>query len=528
MFSLRIATLACITALPIAAGTCEDLAKLALPNTTIQAAQPQPEGSFTPPEGKTFEKMPAFCRVVGLLAPSKDSNIQFEVWLPASGWNQKFQGIGNGGFAGAINFDGMADSLKHGYASASTDTGHHSREGIDGSWALGHPEKITDFGYRAIHETTATAKAVIRSYYGSAPRHSYFNSCSNGGRQALMEAQRYPADYDGIVAGAPANYWTHLMAGGAYAESMLLADSANYISSKKLPAIEAAALAACDAIDGVKDGVIDDPRQCHFNPEVLLCKGAETDECLTEPQIVTLKKIYGGPHDSKGHAIFPGYAIGGQSGIAGWAPWITGFSPGKSAMAAFGTAFFQDFVYDDPSWSLTKFDAERDSKTADSRMASYLNAIDPDLKPFQQRGGKLLLYHGWDDPAIPAENTIDYYESVVSKMGAKTVDSFVKLYMAPGVQHCVGGPGPDSFGQLGVDSGDADHDVDTAVKRWVEQGVAPGTILAVKYKTNFNPASGVVRSRPLCPYPLAEHYKGSGSTDDAANFTCEKSSLGSH
>jgi feruloyl esterase len=335
-----------------------------------------------------------------------------------------------------------------------------------------------------------------------------------------MEAQRYPADYDGIIAGAPANYWTHLLTGGAYAEYVLLSDSANYISTKKLPAIEAAALQACDAIDGVKDGVIDDPRQCHFDPEVLLCKGPETDACLTESQIVALKKIYAGPHDSKGHPIFPGYAIGGQSGMAGWAPWITGFAPGKSALAAFGSAFFQDFVYDDASWSFKKFDAERDSKAADAKMASYLNATDPDLKAFEQHGGKLLIYHGWDDPAIPSENSIHYYESILSKMGTKTAGSFVRLYMVPGMQHCLGGPGPDNFGQLGVDSGDADHDIDTALKRWVEQGVAPGPIVAVKYKTEFNPKSGVVRTRPLCPYPQAEHYTGSGSIDDAANFTC--------
>jgi feruloyl esterase len=521
MFSLRNFVLACLAlTAPAAAATCDDLAKLALPNTTIQAAQPQLAGSFTPPEGKAFENMPAFCRVVGVLAPSKDSNIQFEVWLPASGWNQKFQGVGNGGFAGTINFSQLADALKHGYATASTDTGHHSREGIDGSWALGHPEKIADFGYRAMHETAVTAKAIIHAYYGSAPQHSYFNSCSNGGRQALMEAQRYPADYDGIVAGAPANYWTHLLAGGSYVEHALLADSASYISTKKLPAIEAAALEACDTIDGLKDGLIDDPRQCHFVPEAMLCKGPETDACLTEPQIVTLKKIYAGPHDSKGHPIFPGYAMGAESGMAGWGVWITGLSPGKSALAGFGTAFFQDFVYDDPNWSLTKFEAERDTKAADSKMASYLNATDPDLKAFQQRGGKLLMYHGWDDPAIPAENSIHYYESVVSKMGAGTAASFLKLYMAPGVQHCLGGPGPDSFGQLSVDSGDADHDIDTAVKRWVEQGIAPGPIVAVKYKINFNPKSGIVRSRPLCPYPQVEHYKGSGSIDDAANFTC--------
>ncbi len=503
-----------------AAPNCGDLAKLHLSNTSITSAVEVPAGSFQPPEGTAIRKVVPFCRVIGVLTPSSDSNIQFEVWLPLSGWNGKFQGIGNGGFAGTISFGGLADAVNNGYATASTDTGHHSLDGTNGDWAMGHPEKIKDFGYRAIHETTTTGKALTKAFYGEAPKRSYFDSCSNGGRQALMEAQRFPADYDGIIAGAPANFWTHLLSGGAYAEQALLQDPASYISAKKLPAIEAAALAACDALDGVKDGVIDDPRACHFDPGQLLCQGAETDACLTAPQIMALKKIYAGPHNSKGEAVFPGYAIGGQTGPGGWAPWITGFSPGKSAMFAFGAGFFRNFVYDDPKWDPRNFNVDRDVPEADQKMAEFLNATDPNLRKFKDRGGKLILYHGWDDPAIPAVNTVNYYNSVVAKMGAREVSQFVRLYMVPGMQHCGGGPGPDAFGQMSPAPGDASNDIDAAVKQWVENSRSPGPMVATHYKSDLKPDSGVLRTRPLCPYPQVAKWKGSGSTDDAANFEC--------
>ena len=293
-----------------AAPDCEPLSKLALPGATITEARSVPAGAFTPPEGKPIPDLPSFCRVAGVIKPSSDSNIQFEVWMPASGWNGKFQGIGNGGFAGSISYAGLAGAVRHGYATASTDTGHHA-SGTDAGWALNHPEKIVDFGYRAIHETAAKAKAIIHAFYGEAPRRSYFSSCSNGGRQALMEAQRFPDDYDGIIAGAPANFWTHLLTQAAWDIQATMQDPAAYIPAAKIPAIEAAALAACDALDGVKDGVLDDPSKCHFDPSQLLCKGPESDACLTAPQVGALKKIYAGPRDSKGRQIMPGFSPGG-------------------------------------------------------------------------------------------------------------------------------------------------------------------------------------------------------------------------
>ena len=506
-----------LTATSAAAATCESLASLHRPAMTIAIAQSVPAGSFTPPKARPIASLPAFCRVVGVLKPSGDSEINFEVWLPAANWNTKFQGVGNGGFAGSIGYEEMAAALRRGFATASTDTGH-SGTATDAKWALGHHEKIVDFGYRALHETTAAAKAISGAFYGDAPQRSYFSSCSNGGREALMEAQRYPADYDGIVAGAPAYFWTHLLTTAAW-DMNAVNDPAAYIPAAKLPAIEAAALEACDALDGVKDGVIDNPARCHFDPAVLQCKDADSNTCLTAPQVAALKKIYSGPVNSKGEHVFPGFSPGGAPGITGWVGWVTGMSPGQSLQYAFGSNFFRYMVFDDANWDFKNFNVDRDTKVADDKMAGILNATDPDLKRFKDRGGRLIIYHGWSDAAIPPTSSIDYYQSVAAKMGAKQTADFVRLFMVPGMQHCGGGPGPNVFGQTSAPEGDAQHDVNRALEHWVEDGVAPSQIIAAKYK-GATPSSGVARTRPLCAYPQVAEWTGSGSTDEAANFVC--------
>ncbi|MFY9728225.1 MAG: tannase/feruloyl esterase family alpha/beta hydrolase [Bryobacteraceae bacterium] len=510
---------AAFSAFPLGARSCEALAQLALPQTTITTAVSMTAGDFTPPGGRPLHSLPAFCRVAGTIRPSADSNIQFEVWMPASGWNGKFHGAGNGGFAGDINYAEMASVIGHGYAAASTDTGHKASF-IDAGWALGHPEKVTDFGYRAIHETAGKAKAIIGAFYGSGPRHSYFTSCSNGGREALMEAQRFPDDYDGILAGAPANFWTHLLVMAIADSQAMLADSGSYIPASKLPAIQAAALAACDRLDGVEDGIIENPPSCRFDPAVLLCKGSDSDSCLTLAQLAALQKIYRGPRSSKGVQVFPGYSPGGEAEPGGWGVWITGAAPERSLMFLFGTHYFQDMVFADPAWDFRTFQLERDTAVSDRKMSSVLNATDPDLRRFQARGGKLILYHGWSDAAIPAANTVDYYRSVLSKMGAASSGGFIRLFMVPGMQHCGGGSGPDVFGQFGGGSGDPQDDMTAALERWVERGVAPERIVATKYKNAAEPTSGVVRTRPLCAYPLIARWKGSGSADDASSFRC--------
>jgi len=499
-------------AAPAVAATCEGLAALSLPHTTIAKTEAVPAGEFKPPAGAA-QKVPAFCRVTGTLKPSTDSDIRFEVWLPEK-WNGKFEGEGNGGFAGQINYAGLAAAVRAGSATASTDTGHEAG-GTDASWALGHPEKATDFGYRAIHETTVAGKAITKAFYGDNAKRSYFSSCSNGGRQALMEAQRFPEDYDGIIAGAPANYWTHLLSNAVYLVQATMADAASYIPAAKLPAIESAALAACDANDGVKDGVIDIPNRCQFKPASLECKGADSDSCLTAPQVKALEKILGGLPAANGEKGFPGYVVGGITGPGGWSAWITGGAPGQSLMFAFGTNFFKNVVFDNAQWDWRTFQLPRDLRVADDKEAGTFNATNPDLSRFQARGGKLILYHGWSDAAISPLNAIDYYHGVQAKMGTKA-DGFVRLFMVPGMQHCGGGPGPNVFGQNGDGPGEPERDIHAALEKWVDGGAAPAKIVATKYKS-----PGVVeRTRPLCPYPQTAHYKGSGSTDDAANFEC--------
>jgi hypothetical protein len=506
--------------MPALAATCENLSALTLPNTTISLAEARPAGPFNPPGGKPVPGMPAFCRVTGTIKPAADSDIRFEVWMPAQGWNGKFQGVGNGGYAGSIAYPSLIDAVRNGYATASTDTGHQDGT-TSAQWALNHPEKVTDFGYRAIHETAVLAKAIVSAFYGEGPRKSYFNSCSNGGRQALMEAQRYPADYDGIIAGAPANYWTHLLSSAAFGTKTMLAEPGSYLPPSKLPAIQAAVTAQCDALDGSKDGVIENPLACHFDPSVLQCKGEESDSCLTVHQLATLKSVYAGMKNSKGDLLMPGLSPGGEAEQGGWGSWVTGPGPEKSQMSAYGPQFMKNMVYNDASWQFQKFDVDRDVKAADDRLAKILNSTDPDLGAFQKRGGKLLLYHGWADAAIPAVNAINYYDSVVRKMGAAKTQEFVRLYMVPGMQHCAGGASATMFGQLSTPDGDRFHSLDAALEAWVEQGSAPGEIIASKRK-NADPNSEVLKTHPLCPWPQVAKYKGAGSMDDAANFSCSK------
>jgi feruloyl esterase len=524
MITRRVLLSISFLAAPLAAATCDSLVGLKLPNTTITSAQTVAAGAFTLPPGvpaspfgaPSFKKLPDFCRVEGVIQPSSDSHIEFEVWMPAFGWNGRYHGEGNGGFAGSINYGALADSVLNGYASSSTDTGHKG-DATDARWALGHTEKIVDFGYRAVHETAENSKAIIHEFYGEDLKHSYFSSCSNGGRQALMEAQRYPADYDGIIAGAPAASFTHIIASFTWDLQAAEVDPASYIPAGKYSAIEAAVVAACDARDGVKDGVIDDPTKCGFKPATLLCKGADSAACLTPPQVTALEKIYAGPRNSKGEQVYPGFLPGGQSGPAGWGLWVTGAAPGKSLQYAFATQGGANLIYQNAAWDFRAFNLDHDVKIADDTMGGRLNAVDPNLKPLKDRGGKLIIYHGWNDPALAPLATINYYQSVVAKMGQKPTADFVRLYMVPGMQHCGGGPGPDSFGATpgGPSLPDSKHNMSAALEGWVEKGTPPGSIVATKYT-----AGNAVRTRPLCPYPQVARYSGSGSIDHAASFTC--------
>ncbi len=493
------------------AADCASLAKLALPDTTIVSAEAVTSGALTTPYGEALEKLPAFCRVSGILHPTSDSHILFEVWLPEKDWNHKLLGTGNGGFAGTIYYKQMAGYLQRGYATAGSDSGHQA-DAQDASWAYHHPEKVVDFGYRALHLTTGDAKRVIETYYGLTPTKSYFDSCSDGGREALMEAQRYPEDYDGILAGAPANYWTHLVSSGLDLSKALATDPGAYISSMKLPAITAAVLAECDAKDGLKDGILNDPRACHFDPGTMLCKNGDALTCLTAPQVAWLKGIYSGGHLSDGTLIFPGLMPGDEAGA--WKAWVIGEAPGGSNYVQ---NYFRYIVLGDPTWNALTADVDASVKAADAKTAQQLNSTDPDLSKFAARGGKLILYHGWNDPAISPLNTISYYQSVGNTMGAEKEASFVSLYMVAGMEHCAGGPGPSAFGQLGIPtSKEQPFGVFTALEEWVENGKAPGRIVATKYSLAQKP----VMTRPICPYPQEPRYNGAGDPNDAGSFAC--------
>jgi feruloyl esterase len=531
LLALAIITGAC-SATAQTANTCAALAKLALPNTKITAAEEIKAGAYRPTssadgegdpaDAAIYQKLPAFCRVAAVLAPSNDSEIKIEVWLPVSGWNGKFRGQGNGGFAGVIDRRNLAVAVSLGYASGGTDTGHEA-SGIDARWALNHPEKITDFGNRAVHEMTLKSKAIVEAYYGGAAKRSYFASCSDGGREALMEAQRFPTDYDGILAGAPANNWSHLLTNAVVNAKALTATPASYIPASKIPAISAAVLAACDKIDGVADGIVSDPQHCRFDPAAMLCKGADSDSCLTAPQIAAMKQLYAGSHDASGKLIFPGYVPGAEEGGNGWGSWIFGPTANQSAMYLFGTGYFSNMVYSDPKWDYKSFNTDEGLKAAMDRTSVALDSTNPDLKAFVKRGGKLILYHGWNDPAISALNTINYYEAMLKTTGTAEATAAVRLYMAPGVQHCAEGPGPDRFGQGGASpespATDPEHNMYAALEQWVESAKAPETIIATKF-AGEGEARHVTMTRPLCPYPQAAKYKGSGDSNDAANFTC--------
>lgn len=405
-----------------------------------------------------------------------------------SGWNGKLQAVGNGAWAGTISYPALATALAAGYAAASTDTGH---EGNNATFITDHPEKVVDFAYRAVHEMTAASKAIIAAYYGDGPQYAYWNGCSTGGRQALAEAQRYPADYDGIVAGAPANYVTRLQGSQVWTAAMTHKDEAGYIPPSKYGLIHKAVLDQCDALDGVKDGVIEDPTRCKFDPKILECKGEGTESCLTRPQVDLARKIYSGPGSG-----FVGLEPGSEMG---WAT-LSGPKPMDLAVETYKYLVFQD-----PKWDYLSFNPETDFNRAEKTIGSLMNSIDPNLKPLFAHGGKLLQYHGWADPGIPPGSSVNYYKSVVERMGGKAkVDDSYRLFMVPGMGHCGGGDGASTF------------DMVSALDQWVVEGKAPDRILASRVVNGT-----VVRTRPLCPYPQVATYKGAGSTDDASNFVCK-------
>ena len=503
LFAVLVARLAApVLAVPAAAvaeaGSCGDLARLALPHATITTAASVASGAFKPDgqsEGGEFSALPAFCRVAATLKPSADSDIKIEVWLPAAGWNGKFQAVGNGAFSGAIAYPAMARALARGYAAASTDTGH---VGNTASFAVGHPEKLIDFGWRAVHEMTVASKKVATAYFGAAPKFSYWNGCSAGGRQAMVEAQRFPADFDGIIAGAPGLDWTGRAIQAVRVAQALESKPDARLLQPQRQLLHRAVVDACDALDGVKDGLLENPAQCKFDPATLQCRGSGDAGCLSAPQVETARLMYSSVKNSRTGREIGGLLPGSELGWTddGW----------TASARATGLDQFRFIVLGNPAWTIQQFNANADIAKADEGDGKTVNALDPNLKPFIDRGGKLIQYHGWSDPQISPANSAQYYaRAVEASGGAARVRASYRLFLAPGMGHCGGGDGPNSF------------DMVAALEQWVEAGKAPDQIVA-------SHASGgrVDRTRPLCPYPQVAVYKGSGSIDEAASFSCRE------
>lgn len=497
---------------------CADLKGLQFEgNTTVTSATPV-SSTLALSAAQTLSNLPSFCRVRGVSQPTVDSNIGFEVWLPSETWNGRFMSSGEGGFAGTLNYTrngldgGLDEIVRRGYASASTDTGHLSS---DTYWAVGHPERVVDYAYRAKHLVTVAAKGLIAAYYGGPPMKSYLNSCSNGGRQALMEVQRYPGDYDGVVAGAPWNFQSHSAAGMIWTAQSLAEPGAS-IAPAKLPAIQAAVIASCDSVDGLVDGLIEDPRRCTFDPAVLRCTGAETDSCLTAPQLTALQKLYQGPKNQRtGEQIYQGWAPGSE---ASWLGIVTNQSP-----LSLGLSYFSNLVYEDQNWDYKKFDFDSGMAFADKKIGSLANAMATDMSAAKNRGVKVIMYQGWNDQVLQPGFTPDFYEKVSVAMGGlAATQEFSRLFMVPGMTHCYFGPGATSFGGVGQQIPpvrDATHDLQKALENWVENGVAPETMIATKYSDDAAAARTVSKTRLLCSYPKVAHYKA-GDPDSAGSFEC--------
>jgi feruloyl esterase len=510
---------------------CEGLKKVSMSNVTITTAEFVPEGEFkpipapAPPAGTAAPAppapaapatppapiiAPAHCRVVAVLKPSSDSLINMELWLPpVDKWNGKFQAVGNGGWAGYIQGLGaqpgatpaMVTALRGGYATAGNDTGHQE---ANGQFTLGHPQKVIDFAYRAMHEMTVLSKKVIESHYDRPARLSYYNGCSTGGRQGLMAAQRYPKDFDGIIAGAPANDHIYLHAGDMDRMIDIFKDPEGLIPRAKQDILAKAVMNACDTLDGVKDNLITNPAICKFDPVVLQCTAGNGADCLTSKQVTTAKRLYADSKNSKGQLIFPGYAYGGESGYSVMRG-VTALGPGPDigtnpAPGDLQLGTYRYLAHQDPKWDWRSFDIDDDPALA-KRRGGIIDAVETNMSKFRDNGGKLILFHGWADPAIQPQHTVNYYDSVLDKMGPDQ-GNWMKLFMVPGMGHCGGGAGPNQVDWIGT------------LEAWREKAESP--LFLIGKGTN----DGKPMTRPICPHPQVATYNGSGDVNSAGSFAC--------
>jgi feruloyl esterase len=470
---------------------CAALARESFPSATITVADVVPGGGFQPPGGRAggrgagaFAALRPFCRLAATLAPTAQSTINVEVWLPASAWNGRLQVVGNGAFAGTISYPAMATALAAGYATASTDTGHTG----PAANTFVNQDVLVDFAHRAIHETTAFAKLVVARVYGKPQEFAYFNGCSTGGRQALTAAQRYPTDFDGIVAGAPATLTSSQVFSQVLVHQALSAPDAA-LPREALDLLHSRVLAACDAADGAADGVLEQPLACRFDPQVLACREASSPgSCLTRAQVEAARRVYTGAVNPRtGASIFPGLERGSE---LGWSP----------APISYAVDWLK-YVFKDPAWDPKTLNFDADVAKVTARDFQLLDANDPNLNAFAARGGKLLMYQGWAEPGIPPRNIVRYYGEVQKQ--TSNASQAVRLFMVPGMGHCGGGDGASTF------------DMVAALDAWKTRGTAPESIPASRVRNG-----AVDRTRPLCAYPGFARYQGAGSMDDAASFAC--------
>jgi feruloyl esterase len=518
---------------------CAELASKQFHQVTITTAQLNTSKQFTPVErGKTLPlitDLPVFCRVHGISRPAPGSQIGFEVWLPQSGWTRRLHMLGNASYSSSVYWEQMADRIRRGDVAVATDTGH-SGGGDDLQFVVERPEALVDFAHRAVHESIVAAKAIVAAFYGASQQYSYFSGCSTGGYQGLSEAQRYPEDFDGIIAGAPGNNRSrlNLVFLWNYAANHR-ADNSQIVPNAKLPMLTAAAIAACDKVDGVADGVISDPRECKFDPAQIQCSHGDGESCLTPEQVDVVRKIYRGPRDSRtGAEIYPGLTVGSEGiqvdagELPGWAQfWNNPTRPDEPQRLD----FFRYWVFKDATWDWRTFDWSAGVTALDERIGSVFDANRTDLARFKASGGKLLMFMGWQDPVGAAPEAINYYEGVVARSnaasaGARHADTqtFLRLYMIPGMAHCRLGPGATFFSSQMRRSlppvEDASHDMVRALHQWVERGTAPQALIATHFDKPDAADRKMAFQRPICVYPQKVRYLG-GSQDKASSFRCE-------
>ncbi len=513
LYAALAAVLAFVSLPAAAQQSCESLMSVKIPNVTITSATAGKPGFELPAQPGFIGVMPAmkvpvaFCRVQAYSAPTSDSHIGLEVWLPdPANWNGKFLAAGNPGFIGSLSSVGLAQIMQRGYVAAGTDTGHVD-EGFE--WAIGHPEKWADWGYRAVHEMAVLTKELARKYYGKPIKYSYWNSCHNGGNQGLNEAQRYPEDFDGIVAGDPAFHISHLQPGSLYVSWLALKDgigAPGYIPTAKLAVLNKAVMDACDGNDGLVDGLIEDPTRCKFDPASIQCDGPDAPTCLTAAQVDTARKIYEGAKFKDGTPIYTGFERGSE---LNWAFMI------EKEPFSVNINYFKGMVFQDRDWDFRTFDLDRDTRLAIERTSKYVDGNSPDLRAFKKAGGKLIMIMSWNSMGLPPRQLIEYYKSVEKVMGGRgQTQDFVRLFTVPGSGGC-----PGFIANVG------DYPALEAMERWVEEGKAPDRII-YSHRKGGGQTSGmgkpgeVYRTRPTCPYPKVAKYNGSGDIDDAANFTC--------